>query len=214
MSFCVLDDFFRFLKNSVFWVFRVNPTVVSVLLSASVERFLVSCMRDFFYCYNFWDSPWNWPTLPSSPCEKVTHLVRSLLIKNFLLLLDYEFTTGERYSLIFLALVVQKLRPFYWRGGFCLLVELHQEGSALAACAAGLLVEFCHHKPCRRKICRHATVRIVTFRLSDCCVNKSIETTLEMCAFNYKWKVHISEAMDSYMPGAVCQVQGKYNYNC
>ena len=32
-----------------------------------------------------------------------------------------------------------KVRPFYWRGGICLLVELHREGSAPAACAAGLL---------------------------------------------------------------------------
>ena len=38
----VLDDFFRF------WVFLVHPTVVSVLLSASVERCFVSRMRDFF----------------------------------------------------------------------------------------------------------------------------------------------------------------------
>ena len=34
--------------------------------------------------------------------------------------------------------VVQKLRPFFWRGGFGLLVELHQEGSSPAACASGL----------------------------------------------------------------------------
>ena len=33
--------------------------------------------------------------------------------------------------------VVQKLRPFYWRGGCCLLVELNREGSAPAAWAAG-----------------------------------------------------------------------------
>ena len=36
-----------------------------------------------------------------------------------------------------IALVVQKLQQFYWRGGFCLLVELHWEGSAPAACTAG-----------------------------------------------------------------------------
>ena len=30
--------------------------------------------------------------------------------------------------------VVQNLRPFYWRGGFCLYVEFHGEGSASAAC--------------------------------------------------------------------------------
>ena len=47
MSFCVLDDFFRFSKNLGFWVFLVHPTVVSVLLSASVERCFVSRMRDF-----------------------------------------------------------------------------------------------------------------------------------------------------------------------
>ena len=34
-----------------------------------------------------------------------------------------------------------------------------------------------------------------------------------MCAFTYKCNVHISEAMDSYMTGAVFQVQGKYNNN-
>ena len=33
--------------------------------------------------------------------------------------------------------VVLKLRPFYWRGGFGLLVEFHREGSAPAACSAG-----------------------------------------------------------------------------
>ena len=32
--------------------------------------------------------------------------------------------------------MVQKWRPFYWRCGFCLLVDLHREGSAPAACAA------------------------------------------------------------------------------
>ena len=34
--------------------------------------------------------------------------------------------------------VGQKIRPFYLRGGFGLLVELHREGSDPAACAAGL----------------------------------------------------------------------------
>ena len=33
--------------------------------------------------------------------------------------------------------MVQKLRPFYWRSRFCLLMELHWEGSVPAACAAG-----------------------------------------------------------------------------
>ena len=36
--------------------------------------------------------------------------------------------------------MVQKLWPFHWRGGVCLLVELHQEGSASAACAADLFL--------------------------------------------------------------------------
>ena len=39
--------FFRFSKNLGFWLFLVHPTVVSVLLSASVERCFVSRMRDF-----------------------------------------------------------------------------------------------------------------------------------------------------------------------
>ena len=34
--------------------------------------------------------------------------------------------------------MVQKLWPFYRKGGFCLLVELHWEGSESAAYAAGL----------------------------------------------------------------------------
>ena len=34
-----------------FWVFLVHPTVVSVLLSASVEKCFVSRMRDFFKCH-------------------------------------------------------------------------------------------------------------------------------------------------------------------
>ena len=43
-----------------------------------------------------------------------------------------------------IALVVQKLRQFYWRGGFCLLVELHWEGSAPPACPAGLFLNKKH----------------------------------------------------------------------
>ena len=46
LSLCVLDDFFRFRwKNPVFWVFLVHPTLVSVILSASVKRCFVSRMR-------------------------------------------------------------------------------------------------------------------------------------------------------------------------
>ena len=44
-----MDDLFRFPKKLGFCVFLVHPTVVSVLLSASVERFFVSRMRDFFW---------------------------------------------------------------------------------------------------------------------------------------------------------------------
>ena len=40
--------FFCFSKKLGFWVFLVHPTVVSVLLSAWVERCFVSRMRDFF----------------------------------------------------------------------------------------------------------------------------------------------------------------------
>ena len=40
--------FFPFLKKLGFWVFLVHPTVVLVLLSASVERCFVSRMRDFY----------------------------------------------------------------------------------------------------------------------------------------------------------------------
>ena len=38
-------------------------------------------------------------------------------------------------------MVVQKLRPYYWRGGFGLFVKLHREGSASAACAARLFIQ-------------------------------------------------------------------------
>ena len=38
-----------FFLNLGFRLFLVHPTVVSVLLSASVERCFVSRMRDFFY---------------------------------------------------------------------------------------------------------------------------------------------------------------------
>ena len=49
LIFCNLDDFFLLKKKkSGFWVFLVHPTVVLVLLSASVERCFVSRMRDFF----------------------------------------------------------------------------------------------------------------------------------------------------------------------
>ena len=48
LSFWVLDDFLRFSKKLGFWVLLVHPTVVSVLLSASVERCFVSRMRDFY----------------------------------------------------------------------------------------------------------------------------------------------------------------------
>ena len=39
---------FPFFKKMGFWVFLVHPTVVSVLLSASVERCFVSSMQDFY----------------------------------------------------------------------------------------------------------------------------------------------------------------------
>ena len=42
-----MDDFFRFSKKIGFGVFLFHPTVLSVLLSASVERCFVSRMRDF-----------------------------------------------------------------------------------------------------------------------------------------------------------------------
>ena len=48
LSFCILDDFFRFSKKMGVWVFLVHPTVVLVLLSASVERCFVSRMQDLY----------------------------------------------------------------------------------------------------------------------------------------------------------------------
>ena len=46
-----MDYFFRFIFFG-FCVFLIHPTVVSVLLSASVERFNVSRMQDFFNVNN------------------------------------------------------------------------------------------------------------------------------------------------------------------
>ena len=57
-NFCIFLDFFEFLrfgsffrfsKKLGFWVFLVRPTVVSMLLSASVERCFVSLMWDFYH---------------------------------------------------------------------------------------------------------------------------------------------------------------------
>ena len=42
-----------FQKKLGFWVFLVNSTVVSVLLSAAVERCFVSRMQDFFFIKYF-----------------------------------------------------------------------------------------------------------------------------------------------------------------
>ena len=50
-EFLLLDDFFRFSKKWVFGYVLVHPTVVSVLLSASVKRYFVSCIRDFFFLH-------------------------------------------------------------------------------------------------------------------------------------------------------------------
>ena len=47
---------FFYLFLLVFWVFLVHPNMVSVLLSASVERCFVSRMRDFFQGYLRCDS--------------------------------------------------------------------------------------------------------------------------------------------------------------
>ena len=47
-EFFVLDYFFRYNFFFGFCLFLVHPTVASVLLSALVERFNVTHMRDFF----------------------------------------------------------------------------------------------------------------------------------------------------------------------
>ena len=49
IKYFLLDNFFFKLG---FWVFLVHPTVVLVLLSASVERCFVSCMRDFLIMHD------------------------------------------------------------------------------------------------------------------------------------------------------------------
>ena len=54
-----------FQKKLGFWVFLVHPTVVSVLLSASVERCFVSCMRDFSHHTQVFCELWKF-TSPKS----------------------------------------------------------------------------------------------------------------------------------------------------
>ena len=51
-EFLSFELFFPFLIFFGFCVFLVHPTVVSVLVSASVEIFDVSCMRDFLFILN------------------------------------------------------------------------------------------------------------------------------------------------------------------
>ena len=66
----------------------------------------------------------------------------SLRRRHALTVADGAFSHKIDYVLILkgiqIALLVQKKRQFCWMGGFCPLVELHREGSALAACTAGL----------------------------------------------------------------------------
>ena len=47
-----MDDFFACSQKIGFWVFLLHPTVVSVLLPASVKRCFVFRMRDFFKEYS------------------------------------------------------------------------------------------------------------------------------------------------------------------
>ena len=42
-----------------------------------------------------------------------------------------------------ITVLAQKLQQFCLKGGFCLLVELHGEGSAPVACAALFLLKYC-----------------------------------------------------------------------
>ena len=70
MSFSVFDNFFRFFPLTFlgFCIFLVDPTMVSVLLSASVERFDVSRMRDFLgACHHFF--------VPATEVPRIVELV-------------------------------------------------------------------------------------------------------------------------------------------
>ena len=65
-----------------FWVFLVHPTVVTVLLSASVERCFVSCMQDFFFVFY------------------ASHMLQLFLISNFLLkkCIDLNILNATKYD--------------------------------------------------------------------------------------------------------------------
>ena len=70
-------------------------------------------------------------------CSTNTSVIHSVMVCEFLLQFSKIFKILKGIQI---ALLVQKLRRFWWMGGFCLLVELHREGSAPAACAAGLFI--------------------------------------------------------------------------
>ena len=61
-------------------------------------------------------------------------------------------------KVILIASLVQKLKQFWLTGGFYLEVELHREGSAPAACAAGLS---------RKVLAGFRKVSVVVWRVSS-----------------------------------------------
>ena len=81
--------------------------------------------------------------------------------------------------------VVQKLPQFYWRGGFCLFVELHQEGSAPAACAASLFTILLIHMKLSSTI--YSNLKLFTAMNSHVQCVKLLNIYLQLYAFILTW---------------------------
>ena len=81
----------------------------------------------------------NAKTVENSDFSQKIHYV--LIFRRFLILKGFK-----------IAQLVQELRQFCWMGRLCLFVELHQEGSAPAACAIGLFSLYIKKKQIMRHI--------------------------------------------------------------
>ena len=104
MGFCNLDDFFRFSKKSDFWVFLVHPTVVLVLLSASVERCFVSRMQDFF---GFFPNFLNFEFLPGyelyghKNVKIFCDILKKIIITMFLFFINKNVIPEFKFVLVY-----------------------------------------------------------------------------------------------------------------
>ena len=82
----------------------------------------------------------NWSTDPLVKISLLRHHAQMVIngVSNHKINYICIFRTFKVLKGIPMAVLVQKLRRFCWMDGFWLLMELHQEGFAPGACAAGL----------------------------------------------------------------------------